>query len=118
MRPVLFQIGDYTFYSFGLMAALALIVPGLVLVRPLLRRRGVPADFAYELIVAAGVGGFAGARLYYLAENWSATAADFWGMLFGSIGFTWSTLCFRMPPVVLCNSATLCPPYRNPPQEK
>ena len=35
MRPVLFQIGDYKLYSFGLMAALALIVPGLMLVRPL-----------------------------------------------------------------------------------
>ena len=28
MRPILFQIGDFRFYSFGLMAALALIVPG------------------------------------------------------------------------------------------
>ena len=29
MRPILFEIGDFRFYSFGLMAALALIVPGL-----------------------------------------------------------------------------------------
>ena len=42
MRPILFQIGDFRFYSFGLMAALALIVPGLTIVRPLVRRRGVP----------------------------------------------------------------------------
>lgn len=89
MRPVLFQIGDYRLYSFGLMAALALIVPGLMLVRPLLRRRGVSADFAYELVVAAGVGGFIGARIYYLIENWAVVRADFWGAAFGGIGFVW-----------------------------
>lgn len=89
MRPVLFQIGDFKLYSFGLMAALAMIVPGLVLVRPLVRRRGVSADFAYELIVAAGVGGFVGARIYYLIENWAAVKADFWGAAVGGIGFVW-----------------------------
>ena len=78
MRPVLFQIGDFRFYSFGLMAALALIVPGLTIVRPLVRRRGVPAEFAYELIIAAGVGGFVFARIYYLIENYAAIKADFW----------------------------------------
>jgi len=89
MRPVLFQIGDFKLYSFGLMAALAMIVPGLVLVRPLIRRRGVSADFAYELIVAASVGGFVGARIYYLIENYAAIKADFWGTAFGGIGFVW-----------------------------
>jgi phosphatidylglycerol:prolipoprotein diacylglycerol transferase len=89
MRPVLFQIGDFEFYAFGLMAALALIVPGIVIVRPLVRRRGAPSDFAFELIVAAGVGGFVGARIYYLFENWSAISGDFWESAFGGIGFTW-----------------------------
>jgi len=89
MRPILFQIGDYKLYSFGLMAALALIVPGLTIVRPLIKRRGVAADFAYELVVAAGVGGFVGARVYYLIESWAAIKADFWGVAFGGIGFTW-----------------------------
>ena len=56
MRPVLFQIGQFKFYSFGLMAALALIVPGLTIVRPLIQRRGIEGEFSYELIIAAGVG--------------------------------------------------------------
>ena len=89
MRPVLFQIGDFKFYAFGLMAALALIVPGVLLVRPLVRRRGAASDFAFELIVAAGVGGFVGARIYYLIENWATVHNDFWGAAFGGIGFTW-----------------------------
>ncbi len=89
MRPVLFHIGRFSFNSFGLMAALALIVPGLVLVRPLLKHRGAAGEFAYELMIAAGVGGFVGARIYYLVENYAAIKADFWGTAFGSIGFVW-----------------------------
>jgi len=89
MRPLLFEIGDFKVYSFGLMAALALIVPGITIVRPLVRRRGVRPDFAYELIVAAGIGGFAGARIYYMIENWSTVHSQFWSTLFGGIGFTW-----------------------------
>lgn len=89
MRPVLFEIGGFQFHSFGLMAALALILPGLLIVRPLIRRRGVTPDFAYELIIAAGVGGFVGARVYYLAENWSLVRDDLSAAVFGGIGFTW-----------------------------
>ena len=89
MRPILFQFGDFRFYSFGLMAALALIVPGMTIVRALVRRRGVPAEFAYELIIAAGVGGFVFARIYYLIENYAAVKADFWGAAFGGAGFVW-----------------------------
>jgi phosphatidylglycerol:prolipoprotein diacylglycerol transferase len=89
MRPVLFQIGGFRLYSFGLMAALALIIPGLTILRPLVKRRGVQEDFAYELIVAAGVGGFVGARIYYLIENYAAVKADFWHVAIGGIGFVW-----------------------------
>lgn len=89
MRPELIRIGDFTLYSFGLMAALALIVPGLVVVYPLLRRRGAAPDFAFELIFAAGVGGFLGARLYYMAEHWARVSGDLWGSLTSGYGFTW-----------------------------
>ena len=89
MRPVLFEIGGLRINSFGLMAALALILPGLLIVRPLIKRRGVDAEFAYELVLAAGVGGFVGARIYYLAEHLDTVRDDLGGALFGGIGFTW-----------------------------
>jgi phosphatidylglycerol---prolipoprotein diacylglyceryl transferase len=89
MRPVLFQIGRFKFYSFGLMAALALIVPGLTILRPLIKRRGLEGEFSYELIIAAGVGGFVGARIYWLVENWSEVHTHFVRSLFGGIGFVW-----------------------------
>ncbi len=71
------------------MAALALIVPGITIVRSLVRRRGLPPEFAYELIIAAGLGGFVGARIYYLIENFASIKADFWHVAFGGAGFVW-----------------------------
>ena len=89
MYPELFHIDGLTFHSFGLMAALALIVPGFSVVWPLLRRRGVTPDFAIELIVAAGLGGFVGARVYYMAEHWSTVREDIVGSILTGTGFTW-----------------------------
>lgn len=89
MYPTLFEIGGLSFHSFGLMAALALIVPGMLIVRPLIARRGANPGFAIELVIAAGVGGFVGARIYYLAEHWTVAKLDLGGALFGGIGFTW-----------------------------
>lgn len=46
-------------------------------------------DFALELIIAAGIGGFLGARVYWLLENWATVRSDLLGAAFGGIGFTW-----------------------------
>jgi phosphatidylglycerol---prolipoprotein diacylglyceryl transferase len=88
MYPELLHLGPITIYSFGVMAALALVTASLV-AWLVLRIRGVPFDFAYELVFAAGIGGFVGARIYYLAQHWSEVRGDLWGSLFGGAGFTW-----------------------------
>lgn len=82
MRPELFTIGPFTLYSFGLMAALALIVPAWVASRDL-RERGYEPGIAWEIILGAGIGGFVGARLDYLIQN------GFEGGLFSSTGLVW-----------------------------
>lgn len=89
MYPVLFRIGDFTFYSFGLMLALAIIVPALFVCRPLLKRHDVPPDFIYEAIITTAVGGILAARIWYMFEHWSETVNDFWGVVFTGEGFTW-----------------------------
>ncbi|MGO8684665.1 MAG: prolipoprotein diacylglyceryl transferase [Thermoleophilia bacterium] len=91
MHPVLFHIGNYTFYSFGLMAALALLVPSFGVVLPLLHHQRIRAadELAFEVIFTAGVGGFVGARVYYLIQHWATIKGDFWGHAFGGVGFTW-----------------------------
>ena len=86
--PVLFHHGVITIYSFGVMAACALLLGAYVAYR-LLRTRGVSFMFAYELLFAAGVGGFAGARLYYLLQHWAAVKGDLLGSGLGGSGFTW-----------------------------
>ena len=55
----------------------------------LLRTRGVSFEFAYELLFVAGIGGFAGARIYYLVQHWAAVKGDLFHNTFSGSGFTW-----------------------------
>lgn len=82
MIPDLFTIGPFTLHSFGLMAAIALIVPGWLASRDL-RERGFDPSVAWEIILGAGIGGFVGARLDYLIQN------DWEGGLLSSTGLVW-----------------------------
>ncbi|MGH2970176.1 MAG: prolipoprotein diacylglyceryl transferase [Solirubrobacteraceae bacterium] len=84
MKPVLFELGGLEFTSYGLSKALAAIVAGVLLSRELRRRRLDP-ELAYSLTLAGLVGGFAGAKLYYLAEH----ADSFSAHDLGAMGFTW-----------------------------
>ncbi|MGZ4199232.1 MAG: prolipoprotein diacylglyceryl transferase [Thermoleophilia bacterium] len=88
MIPVFFHLGPITVYSFGVMSALALISACYVAYR-LLRTRGVSFEFAYELLFVAGIGGFVGARIYYLLQHWSSVHSDLLHNAFSGSGFTW-----------------------------
>lgn len=82
MIPDLFTIGPFTLHSFGLLAALALIIPAYLVSRDL-ARRGLDPSLAWELAIGAGVGGFIGARVDYLIQNPGE------GGLFSSSGLVW-----------------------------
>ena len=88
MIPVFFHLGPITIYSFGVMAAAALVAAAYVAYL-LLRTRGVSFEFAYELLFVAGIGGFAGARIYYLLQHWAAVKGDLFHNTFSGSGFTW-----------------------------
>ncbi len=88
MIPVFFHLGPITIYSFGVMAAAALVSACYVAYR-LLRTRGVSFEFAYELLFVAGIGGFVGARIYYLLQHWSSVHGDLLHNTFSGSGFTW-----------------------------
>jgi phosphatidylglycerol:prolipoprotein diacylglycerol transferase len=85
MHPVLIEVGGFQLQSYGVSKALAAIVGGWLLQREL-RRRGRNPEPAFTIAIAALVGGFLGAKLYYLAEQSRSglTAHDF-----GPSGFTW-----------------------------
>ncbi len=87
MQPEIHVLG-LTLQSFGLMMGLGFIVAGLLAARHL-HELGRPVDFAYEIVFAALIGGVAGARLWWVAENWSEAKGDVFGSLLGGAGLVW-----------------------------
>src|SRR5215212_9053295 len=87
MQPEL-HIGAITLQTFGLMMGLAFIVAGAAAGRHL-KELGKPVDWAYEMVFAALVGGIVGARLWWVAENWSDAKDDILTSLFSGSGLVW-----------------------------
>ncbi len=84
MRPILFEVFGLPIHSYGVSKAAAALVAGHLLAREF-RRLGWEADRAWTIVVAATVVGFAGGKLYFLAEHVGNLSAH----SFGSSGFTW-----------------------------
>lgn len=85
MRPVLFHVGSLDVHSYGVVVAVAALLAGRVLRAELQRRTG-RGDAAFTLLIAGVVGGFLGARLYFMAEH--AGQVGLLDSLSGA-GFTW-----------------------------
>ena len=84
MRPTLFEIAGIAVQSYGVSKALAALVAGWLLQRELARRDHAP-ELAFPLTVAGVVGGFAGAKLYFLLEQGAGVSVHD----LGGSGFTW-----------------------------
>lgn len=84
MLPEFGSVGPFTFYSFGLMVALAIVIAAVFLATDM-RQRGLDGSWAIEVAFAAGLGGFIGARVYYLIENWGEPGMG----LFSTTGIVW-----------------------------
>jgi phosphatidylglycerol:prolipoprotein diacylglycerol transferase len=87
MQPEI-HIGPLTLQSFGICFAVAFAACGLLAARRL-RELGRPAEWAYEIVFAALVGGLVGARLDYVVENWDSARHDILGSLFSGSGLVW-----------------------------
>ena len=87
MQPEL-DLGPITLQTFGLMMGLGFVAAGILASR-YLQELGKPADWAYEMVFAALVGGLVGARLWWIAENWDEAQEDFLGSLFSGSGLVW-----------------------------
>lgn len=87
MYPDLFTIGPVTLHSFGLMAMLGFLVGALIMRREF-SRLGVEPDLAITISTAALIGGFVGARLYYIIEHWPDFAEPI-PNVFWRGGFAW-----------------------------
>jgi phosphatidylglycerol:prolipoprotein diacylglycerol transferase len=82
------HIGPITLQTFGICFALAFVAAGAVLARRL-KEIGKPADWAYEVVLFALVGGLVGARLYFVIENFDEVKHDLLGNLFSGSGLVW-----------------------------
>jgi phosphatidylglycerol---prolipoprotein diacylglyceryl transferase len=74
--------------TFGFFFALNFVAWGaIVTVR--LRELGRPPDWAWEMVIVALVGGFLGARIYWIAQNWDEAQDDLIGSVFSGSGLIW-----------------------------
>jgi phosphatidylglycerol:prolipoprotein diacylglycerol transferase len=87
MKPEI-QLLGISIKTFGVIFALGFLACGAVVARRL-RELERPADWAYEIVFAALIGGVVGARAYYLIENFSAVKHDLLGSIFSGSGLVW-----------------------------
>jgi phosphatidylglycerol:prolipoprotein diacylglycerol transferase len=84
MQPEI-ELGPLTLQTFGLMMGLGFVVAGW-LASKRLKEIGRPADWAYEMVFAALVGGIVGARAWAIFENWDEAKDDLLGSIFSGSG--------------------------------
>ncbi len=95
MFPTLVRVGNFEITTFGLMMFIAFIIGGWVLTRQF-RRYGLSEDLASSMVMAAAIGGIAGAKIYYaiLFRDWHllfdrAGLVWYGGMIGGTIAYSW-----------------------------
>jgi phosphatidylglycerol:prolipoprotein diacylglycerol transferase len=84
MQPEI-HLGPLNLQTFGLAFACAFLASGALFARRL-QELGRPADWTYEAVFAALVGGLVGSRLDYLIQNWHDVSGDLLGNIFSGSG--------------------------------
>jgi len=75
MHPILFKVGDFAVYTYGLFMALAFVIGGVLAVR-LGQRRGYDSLFISDVLLWTILVGLAGARLAFALQNLDDYLAD------------------------------------------
>lgn len=86
MYPVLLRLGPLTIYSYGLMMAIAFLTAGFLLGKEL-SRKGFDGDLASSMVFWALIGGFGGARILAIIDDWSSFVSDPLHSIFSGSGF-------------------------------
>ena len=87
MQPTI-DLGPIDLQTFGICFAAAFLGSGALLARRL-KELGRPADWAYEAVFAALIGGLIGSRVDYLIQNWDKVSGDVVGSIFSGSGLVW-----------------------------
>jgi phosphatidylglycerol:prolipoprotein diacylglycerol transferase len=84
MQPEI-SLGPLNLQTFGICFAFAFLASGAIFGRRL-RELGKPADWTYEAVFAALIGGVVGSRVDFLIQNWDEVSGDVLGNIFSGAG--------------------------------
>ena len=84
MQPEI-HLGPLTLQTFGIAFACAFLASGTLFAKRM-HELGKPADWTYEAVFAALVGGLVGSRLDYIVQNWDKVSGDLIGNIFSGSG--------------------------------
>lgn len=87
MYPILFEIGNFSVSTFGLMVAVGFLV-GTHFVAKFFEEKGLNPDHATTVMLYAMVGGVLGAKIYYSIDFAIRTDDTFWSLLWQRAGMT------------------------------
>jgi phosphatidylglycerol---prolipoprotein diacylglyceryl transferase len=82
------HIGPLELKTFGICFALGFLASGLIISRRF-QELGKPADWTYEMVFAALIGGLVGSRLDYVIQNWDKVSGDLFGNIISGSGLVW-----------------------------
>jgi len=88
MLPVLFEIGPFKVYGYGLMLGIAFLLGSYVLAKGLSRKK-IDPNIATTVTILAVIFGISGAKILYLIEEWGYFVKDPLGTAFSPGGLTW-----------------------------
>jgi len=88
MFPILFQVGPFKVYSYGLMLGIGFILGSYILALEF-KRKKIDPNMASTITVLAVVFGISGAKILFLIEEWKSFVRDPLGMAFSPGGLTW-----------------------------
>ncbi|MEK7262968.1 MAG: prolipoprotein diacylglyceryl transferase [Bacteroidota bacterium] len=88
MYPILFKIGPFTIYSYGLMVAIGFLVASYVLSLEI-KRKQLDASLVNTITAITMVAGIVGSKLLYVIENWRYTVLAPVEMIFSPSGLTY-----------------------------
>jgi phosphatidylglycerol:prolipoprotein diacylglycerol transferase len=84
MQPEI-SLGPLDLKTFGICFAFAFLASGAIFSRRL-RELGKPADWTYEAVFAALIGGLVGSRVDFLIQNWDEVSGDLFANIFSGSG--------------------------------
>ena len=88
MLPVLFELGPFKVYGYGLMLGAAFLLGSYILAKGLARKK-IDPNIATTVTILSVIFGISGAKILYLLEDWQYFIRDPVGTAFSPGGLTW-----------------------------